>query len=56
MHQVQWHKRRSYMSKFEDNGGYYIDGVPYMDCKYTGVPVKNVSENVTYVISDKALQ
>ena len=34
---------RSYMSKFEDNGGYYIDGVPYMDCKITGEPVKNVS-------------
>ena len=43
------------MSKFEDNGGYYIDGVPYMDCKYTGIPVKNVSEEATYVISDKAL-
>ena len=44
------------MSKFEDNGGYYIDGVPYMDCKYTGIPVKNVSEDAKYVISDKALQ
>ena len=44
------------MSKFEDNGGYYIDGVPYMDCKYTGIPVRNVSEKVTYVISDRALQ
>jgi hypothetical protein len=44
------------MSKFEDNGGYYIDGVPYMDCKYTGIPVKNVSEDVKYVISDQALQ
>src|SRR6056300_1292391 len=44
------------MSKFEDNGGYYIDGVPYMDCKYTGIPVKNVSEDATYVISDRALQ
>ena len=32
--------------KFEDNGGYYIDGVPYMDCKYTGTPVRNVSEDV----------
>ena len=21
------------MSKFEDNGGYFIDNVPYMDCK-----------------------
>jgi len=44
------------MSKFEDNGGYYIDGVPYMDCKYTGKPVRNVSTDVTYVISDRALQ
>ena len=44
------------MSKFEDNGGYYIDGVPYMDCKYTGIPVKNVSEDAKYVISDRALQ
>ena len=44
------------MSKFEDNGGYYIDGVPYMDCKYTGIPVRNVSEDVTYVVSDRALQ
>ena len=44
------------MSKFEDNGGYYIDGVPYMDCKYTGIPVKNVIEEVKYVISDRALQ
>ena len=35
-------QNRSYMSKFEDNGGYYIDGVPYMDCKYTGEPVRNV--------------
>jgi hypothetical protein len=44
------------MSKFEDNGGYYIDGVPYMDCKYTGTPVRNVSTDCKYVISDKALQ
>jgi len=44
------------MSKFEDNGGYYIDGVPYMDCKYTGKQVRNVSTDVTYVISDRALQ
>ena len=41
------------MSKFEDNGGYYIDGVPYMDCKYTGIPVKNVSTDATSVISDQ---
>ena len=43
------------MSKFEDNGGYFIDGVPYMDCKVTGEPVKNVSTDVTSVIGDKAL-
>ena len=43
------------MSKFEDNGGYYIDGVPYMDCKYTGEPVRNVSTDCKYVVSDKAL-
>jgi len=44
------------MSKFEDNGGYYIDGIPYMDCKYTGIPVKNVSTDCKEVISDRALQ
>jgi len=44
------------MGKFEDNGGYYIDGVPYMDCKVTGIPVKNVSTDATSVISDRALQ
>ena len=43
------------MSKFEDNGGYYIDGVPYMDCKITGEPVKNVSTDAASVIGDKAL-
>tara|TARA_B100000424_G_scaffold3808_1_gene2825 strand:+ start:306 stop:743 length:438 start_codon:yes stop_codon:yes gene_type:complete len=43
------------MSKFEDNGGYYINGVPYMDCKVTGEPVKNVSTDATSVIGDKAL-
>ena len=43
------------MSKFEDNGGYYIDGVPYMDCKITGEPVKNDSTDATSVIGDKAL-
>ena len=24
---------------FEDNGGYFINGVAYMDCKVTGEPV-----------------
>ena len=42
------------MSKFEDNGGYYIDGVPYMDCKITGEPVKNVSTDATSVIGSRA--
>ena len=44
------------MGKFEDKGGYYIDGVPYMDCKITGEPVKNVSTDAKEVIGDKALQ
>ena len=44
-----------YMSKFEDNGGYFIDGGPYMDCKITGQPVKNVSTDCKEVIGDKAL-
>ena len=45
------------MSKksFEDNGGYFIDGVAYMDCKITGQPIKNVSTDATSVIGDKAL-
>ena len=43
------------MSKFEDNGGYYIDGVPYMDCKITGEPVSNVSTEAVSVISSRAL-
>ena len=43
-----------YMSKFEDNGGYYINGVPYMDCKITGEPVKNVSTEATSVIGSRA--
>jgi len=44
------------MGKFEDNGGYFIDGVPYMDCKITGEPVKNVSTDAKEVIGDKAHQ
>ena len=42
-------------SQFEKNGGYFIDGVAYMDCKITGEPVKNVSTDATSVIGDKAL-
>ena len=43
------------MSKFEDNGGYYIDGVPYMDCKVTGEPVANVGEDAVSVIGSRAV-
>ena len=40
---------------FEMNGGYYIDGIPYMDCKITGEPVRNVSTEATSVIGSKAV-
>jgi hypothetical protein len=40
---------------FEMNGGYYIDGVPYMDCKITGDPVRNVSVEATSVIGSRAV-
>ena len=39
---------------FEMNGGYYIDGVPYMDCKITGDPVRNVSTEAKSVIGSRA--
>ena len=39
---------------FEMNGGYYIDGVPYMDCKITGDPVRNVSAEAKSVIGSRA--
>ena len=42
-------------STFEKNGGYFIDGVAYMDCKVTGEPVKNVSTECKSVISSRAL-
>ena len=42
-------------SQFEKNGGYFIDGVPYMDCKITGEPVKNVSTECKEVIGSRAL-
>ena len=41
--------------KFEDNGGYFINGVPYMDCKVTGEPVRNVSTDAVSVIGNSAL-
>ena len=40
---------------FEKNGGYFIDGVAYMDCKITGEPVANVSTEAKSVIGSKAL-
>ena len=40
---------------FEMNGGYYIDGIPYMDCKITGEPVRNVGTEATSVIGSKAV-
>ena len=44
------------MSKtFENNGGYYIGGVPYMDCKITGEPVRNVSTDAVSVVGNTAL-
>ena len=42
-------------STFEKNGGYFIDGVAYMDCKVTGEPVANVSTDAVSVIGSKAL-
>ena len=40
--------------RFEMNGGYFIDGVAYMDCKITGEPAKNVSTDATSVIGSRA--
>ena len=42
-------------STFENNGGYFIDGVAYMDCKITGEPVKNVSTEAVSVIGSTAV-
>ena len=41
--------------RFEMNGGYFIDGVPHMDCKITGDPVRNVGVEATSVIGSRAL-
>ena len=43
-------------STFEKNGGYFIDGVAYMDCKITGEPVANVSTESVSVIGGRAMQ
>ena len=42
-------------STFEKNGGYFIGGVAYMDCKITGEPVPNVSEEAVSVIGSRAV-
>ena len=42
-------------STFEKNGGYFIDGVAYMDCKVTGEPVPNVSTEAVSVIGSRAV-
>ena len=42
-------------STFEKNGGYFIDGVAYMDCKITGEPVANVSTEIKSVIGSRAV-
>ena len=42
-------------STFENNGGYFVDGVAYMDCKVTGEPVANVSEEAVSVIGSRAV-
>ena len=42
-------------STFEKNGGYFVDGVAYMDCKVTGEPVPNVSEEAVSVIGSRAV-
>ena len=41
--------------QFEKYGGYFIDGVEYMDCKVTGEPVANVSTDIKSVIGSKAV-
>jgi len=40
---------------FKKNGGYFIDGVAYMDCRETGEPVANVSLNAVSVLCSSVL-
>jgi hypothetical protein len=42
-------------STFKKNGGYFIDGVAYMDCKITGESVANVSTDAVSVVGSKAV-
>ena len=53
MKQKQQSKKKE--RTFEMNGGYYINGIPHMECKITGEPVRNVSTEATSVIGSKAL-
>ena len=50
MKHKQTHKQKE--RSFEMNGGYFIDGVPYMDCKITGDPVRNVGMEAKSVITN----
>jgi len=43
------------IKQFQDNGGYFINNVPYMDCKITGESVRNVGLESVSVIGNKAL-
>ena len=51
------HKQQSKNKErsFEMNGGYHINCVPYMECKITGEPVRNVSMEAKSVIGSRAL-
>tara|TARA_A100001011_G_scaffold81695_2_gene85046 strand:- start:2604 stop:3083 length:480 start_codon:yes stop_codon:yes gene_type:complete len=40
---------------FKKHGGYFIDGIAYMDCKESGEPVANVSLNSVSVTSSRVL-
>ena len=50
MKQKSKNKQRS----FEMNGGYFINGVAYMDCRITGEPVANVSTEAVSVVCSRA--
>tara|TARA_B100001250_G_scaffold409774_1_gene434802 strand:- start:1142 stop:1624 length:483 start_codon:yes stop_codon:yes gene_type:complete len=45
----------SQKATFKKNGGYFINGVAYMDCKSTGEPVANVSLDAVSVMGSRAL-
>ena len=40
---------------FKQNGGYFIGGVAYMDCKQTGDPVPNVSVSSVSALGSRAV-